>query len=126
MALSFVAIFRTKNTKPANSYYISGASNDMCLRIGLSIVGSANFADTMNNICTVFLISAGFVGGTLESALMQSASKTGIKTVVLVHGAFADGSDWEAHRRGCHLCTHQPISSEQAFAAKYEGLPAHG
>jgi pimeloyl-ACP methyl ester carboxylesterase len=35
-------------------------------------------------------------GGTLESASAQSASKTGVKNVVLVHGAFADGSGWEA------------------------------
>ena len=36
-------------------------------------------------------------GGTLESALRRNlASKTGIKNVVLVHGAFADGSGWEA------------------------------
>jgi pimeloyl-ACP methyl ester carboxylesterase len=32
----------------------------------------------------------------LDSALAQPASKASIKNVVLVHGAFADGSGWEA------------------------------
>jgi pimeloyl-ACP methyl ester carboxylesterase len=33
---------------------------------------------------------------TPNSAAAQSGSKAGIKNVVLVHGAFADGSGWEA------------------------------
>lgn len=36
------------------------------------------------------------VGGALNAAGAGLASPTGIKNVVLVHGAFADGSGWEA------------------------------
>jgi pimeloyl-ACP methyl ester carboxylesterase len=50
----------------------------------------------MKNLYVVATLAATLAGGTLESALAQSASKTGIKNVVLVHGAFADGSGWEA------------------------------
>jgi hypothetical protein len=50
----------------------------------------------MKNLYVVAMLTAALAGGTLESASAQSASKTGIKNVVLVHGAFADGSGWEA------------------------------
>src|SRR5258708_4399135 len=50
----------------------------------------------MKNLCVVAVLAATLAGGTLESAWAQCASKTGIKTVVLVHGAVADGSGWEA------------------------------
>ena len=39
-------------------------------------------------------LAATLVGGTLGA--VSAAPKTGIKNVVLVHGAFADGSGWEA------------------------------
>jgi pimeloyl-ACP methyl ester carboxylesterase len=50
----------------------------------------------MKNICLVAVIAAALAGGPLQSASAQSASKAAIKNVVLVHGAFADGSGWEA------------------------------
>jgi pimeloyl-ACP methyl ester carboxylesterase len=50
----------------------------------------------MKNLYIVAVLAAALVGGTLESASAQSASKAGVKNVVLVHGAFADGSGWEA------------------------------
>jgi pimeloyl-ACP methyl ester carboxylesterase len=50
----------------------------------------------MKNLYVVAVLVAALAGGALESASAQSASKTGIKNVVLVHGAFADGSGWEA------------------------------
>src|ERR1700752_4080702 len=50
----------------------------------------------MKNLYVAGMLAAALAGGTLESASAQSASKTGIKNVVLVHGAFADGSGWEA------------------------------
>jgi pimeloyl-ACP methyl ester carboxylesterase len=50
----------------------------------------------MKTLYVVAILTAALAGGTLESASAQSASKTGIKNVVLVHGAFADGSGWEA------------------------------
>jgi hypothetical protein len=43
----------------------------------------------MKNLYLVAMLAAALAGGTLESASAQSASKTGIKNVVLVHGAFA-------------------------------------
>jgi pimeloyl-ACP methyl ester carboxylesterase len=49
----------------------------------------------MKNLYVVAVFAAALAGGTLDSALAQSASKAGIKNIVLVHGAFADGSGWE-------------------------------
>ena len=50
----------------------------------------------MRSFCVVAVLSAVLAAGTLESAAAQPAPKGGIKNVVLVHGAFADGSGWEA------------------------------
>ncbi|HEY1981776.1 MAG TPA: alpha/beta hydrolase [Xanthobacteraceae bacterium] len=50
----------------------------------------------MKNLYVVAMLAAALAGGTLDSASAESASKAGIKNVVLVHGAFADGSGWEA------------------------------
>jgi pimeloyl-ACP methyl ester carboxylesterase len=50
----------------------------------------------MKNLYVVAMLAATLAGGSLGLAAAQSASKTGIKNVVLVHGAFADGSGWEA------------------------------
>src|SRR5215468_9380022 len=51
-------------------------------------------------ICGVVTLTATLMGGTLlqQTALKVAAAPppTGIKNVVLVHGAFADGSGWEA------------------------------
>ena len=45
----------------------------------------------MKKLCVIAVLTAALAGGTLESA-----SAAPIKNVVLVHGAFADGSGWEA------------------------------
>ena len=50
----------------------------------------------MKNVCVVALLAAALAGSTLVSASAEPASKAAIKNVVLVHGAFADGSGWEA------------------------------
>lgn len=50
----------------------------------------------MKNICVVAMLAAALAGGTVEAASAQSATKARIKNIVLVHGAFADGSGWEA------------------------------
>jgi pimeloyl-ACP methyl ester carboxylesterase len=50
----------------------------------------------MKNFYVVALLAATLAGGTVDSASAEPASKAGIKNVVLVHGAFADGSGWEA------------------------------
>jgi pimeloyl-ACP methyl ester carboxylesterase len=49
----------------------------------------------MKKLYAVAVVAATLAGVTLESAAAETA-KTGIKNVVLVHGAFADGSGWEA------------------------------
>ena len=50
----------------------------------------------MKNPYVVAILAATLAGVTPNSAAAQSGSKAGIKNVVLVHGAFADGSGWEA------------------------------
>ena len=51
----------------------------------------------MKNLYIVAMLASTLAGGvTLVSAAAQSASKPGLKNIVLVHGAFADGSGWEA------------------------------
>jgi hypothetical protein len=47
----------------------------------------------------VVTLLAVFMGGTLlmvKTTTVAAAAPTGIKNVVLVHGAFADGSGWDA------------------------------
>src|SRR5215813_7346885 len=59
-----------------------------------------NCKNLMTKLCAVAALAAGLVGaslllnGTLKVA--AQAPTSGIKNVVLVHGAFADGSGWEA------------------------------
>jgi pimeloyl-ACP methyl ester carboxylesterase len=50
----------------------------------------------MKKLYAVTMLAITLAGGTLESASAESASKAAIKNIVLVHGAFADGSGWEA------------------------------
>jgi pimeloyl-ACP methyl ester carboxylesterase len=78
----------------------------------------------MNNLCVVAILTAALAGGTLESASAQSASKIGIKNVVLVHGAFADGSGWEAvakilEKDGYTVSVAQPPETSYAEDVKY-------
>ncbi len=50
----------------------------------------------MNRLYAVAAFAAMLVGGTMNVATAETTPKAGIKNVVLVHGAFADGSGWEA------------------------------
>src|SRR5258708_9142604 len=53
----------------------------------------------MKRIYGVVALGAMLMGGTLlleRTVRVAAAAPTGIKNVVLVHGAFADGSGWEA------------------------------
>ena len=54
-----------------------------------------NWRNVMTNLYAVAAVAAVLLGGTLNAAAAGPAP-TGIKNVVLVHGAFADGSGWEA------------------------------
>jgi pimeloyl-ACP methyl ester carboxylesterase len=49
----------------------------------------------MKNIYAVALLAATLTGGALEATSAAPPAKS-VKNVVLVHGAFADGSGWEA------------------------------
>ena len=78
----------------------------------------------MKNLYVVAMLAAALAGGTPESASAQSASKTGIKNVVLVHGAFADGSGWEAvakilEKDGYTVSVAQPPETSYADDQKY-------
>ena len=49
----------------------------------------------MKKLYVVAVLAAALAVAVPDSAAAQSASKAGIKNIVLVHGAFADGSGWE-------------------------------
>jgi pimeloyl-ACP methyl ester carboxylesterase len=50
----------------------------------------------MNNLYAAAVLAATLAAPGLASAAAHSVSKAGIKNIVLVHGAFADDSGWEA------------------------------
>src|SRR6204780_5290989 len=78
----------------------------------------------MKNLYVVAMLAAALAGGTLESASGPSAPKTGIKNVVLVHGAFADGSGWKTvaeilEKDGYTVSVAQPPETSYAEDVKY-------
>jgi pimeloyl-ACP methyl ester carboxylesterase len=78
----------------------------------------------MKNLCVLGVLVAALAGGTPESALAESASKAAIKNVVLVHGAFADGSGWAAvvkilEQDGYTVSVPQPPETSYADDQKY-------
>src|ERR1700727_4024709 len=85
---------------------------------------AVNWRHAMKSLYIVAVLAAALAGGTLESASAQSASKAGIKNVVLVHGAFADGSGWEAvakilEKDGYTVSVAQPPETSYAEDVKY-------
>jgi pimeloyl-ACP methyl ester carboxylesterase len=73
----------------------------------------------MRNLYFVAVLAAALAGGTLESA-----SAAPIKNVVLVHGAFADGSGWDAvakilEKDGYTVSVAQPPETSYAEDQKY-------
>ena len=78
----------------------------------------------MRTLCVVALFAAALAAGTLKSVSAQSAQKTAIKNVVLVHGAFADGSGWEAvakilEKDGYTVSIAQPPETSYAEDVQY-------
>ena len=78
----------------------------------------------MSKLYVAAMFTAALAAGTLESASAQSAPKTGIKNVVLVHGAFADGSGWEPvakilEKDGYTVSVAQPPETSYAEDQKY-------
>jgi pimeloyl-ACP methyl ester carboxylesterase len=68
-------------------------------------------------------IVAALIGAALNAAAAGPAP-TGIKNVVLVHGAFADGSGWDAvakilEKNGCTVSVAQPPETSYADDQKY-------
>ena len=55
----------------------------------------SNSRNVMTKLYAIAVLASALMGGTLNAAAAGPAP-TGIKNVVLVHGAFADGSGWEA------------------------------
>ena len=60
----------------------------------------------MKKLYVIATVAAMLIGATLllERVPTVAAAQSGIKNVVLVHGAFADGSGWEAKRSLRQLC----------------------
>ena len=78
----------------------------------------------MKNLYVVAALAATLSGAVLESASAEPASKAAIKNVVLVHGAFADGSGWKAvaeilERDGYTVSVAQPPETSYAEDQKY-------
>jgi pimeloyl-ACP methyl ester carboxylesterase len=72
----------------------------------------------------IAVLAAALFGGTLGSASAQSVPRTGIRNVVLVHGAFADGSGWKAittilEKDGYKVSVVQPPETSYADDQKY-------
>src|SRR5712692_11270556 len=55
-----------------------------------------NGRKVMTKLYAVAALACTAMGATLNAAAAGPAPQTGIKNVVLVHGAFADGCGWEA------------------------------
>src|SRR5580658_6785641 len=87
-------------------------------------VHGATGSDFMKKIYVVAVLAAMLAGGSLESAVAEPASKAAIKNVVLVHGAFADGSGWKAvaeilEKDGYTVSVAQPPETSYADDQKY-------
>ena len=70
------------------------------------------------------MLAAALAGSTLVSASAEPASKAAIKNIVLVHGAFADGSGWKAvaeilEKDGYTVSVAQPPETSYAEDVKY-------
>jgi pimeloyl-ACP methyl ester carboxylesterase len=57
---------------------------------------SKHWGSIVKNLNAIAAVAVTLIGGALNAAAAGPAPPTGIKNVVLVHGAFADGSGWEA------------------------------
>jgi hypothetical protein len=81
----------------------------------------------MKKIYGVITLAALLMGATLlleRTVRVAAAAPTGIKNVVLVHGAFADGSGWEAvakilEKDGYTVSVAQPPETSYADDQKY-------
>src|SRR5580692_6495859 len=82
-----------------------------------------NWRNIMTKLYAVAALASTLMGATLNSAAAGPAP-TGIKNVFLVHGAFADGSGWEAvakilEKDGYTVSVAQPPETSYAEDQKY-------
>src|SRR5216684_2295577 len=80
--------------------------------------------NVMTKLYVVAALACTLMGATLKAAAAGPAPQTGIKNVVLVHGAFADGSGWEAvakilEKDGYTVSVAQPPETSYADDQKY-------
>ena len=83
-----------------------------------------NRRNVMTKLYAVAALAFMLMGATLNAAAARPAPQTGIKNVVLVHGAFADGSGWEAvakilEKDGYTVSIAQPPETSYADDQKY-------
>jgi pimeloyl-ACP methyl ester carboxylesterase len=100
----------------------------LCANFGPSNAGlfieAANRRDVMKKLYVAAMVTAALAAVSLQSASAESAAKANIKNVVLVHGAFADGSGWEAvakilEKDGYTVSVAQPPETSYAEDVKY-------
>jgi pimeloyl-ACP methyl ester carboxylesterase len=82
----------------------------------------------VTKVYAVAAVISTLMGTTLNAAAADPAPQTGIKNVVLVHGAFADGSGWEAvakilEKVGYTVSVAQPPETSYADDQKYTKAP---
>jgi pimeloyl-ACP methyl ester carboxylesterase len=82
-----------------------------------------NWRNVMTKLYAVAALAT-LMSATLNAAAAGPAPQTGIKNVVLVHGAFADGSGWEAvakilEKDGYTVSVAQPPETSYADDQKY-------
>jgi pimeloyl-ACP methyl ester carboxylesterase len=87
-------------------------------------IEATNGRKGMKNLCAVAALAALPICGAVNSASADSTPTTRIKNVVLVHGAFADGSGWEAvakilQKDGYTVSVAQPPETSYAEDVKY-------
>jgi pimeloyl-ACP methyl ester carboxylesterase len=83
--------------------------------------------NVITKLCAVAALAATLIGATLlldKIAKVTAAAPAGIKNVVLVHGAFADGSGWEPvakilEKDGYTVSVAQPPETSYADDQKY-------
>ena len=78
----------------------------------------------MKKLCVIATLVATLIGIAINAAVAHPSAQTGVKNVVLVHGAFADGSGWEAvanilQKDGYAVSVAQPPETSYAEDIKY-------
>jgi pimeloyl-ACP methyl ester carboxylesterase len=84
----------------------------------------SNWRNVMTKLYAVAAVASLLMGATLNAAAAGPAPQTGIKNIVLVHGAFADGSGWDAvanilEKDGYTVSVAQPPETSYADDQKY-------